>query len=94
MQIIKEFSVQFLLLAKINMMIIKPLSLTIILGMLVGTASAQTHMTIQEGISKVEAGLIPPVRFEGEASWDIVSRMQFYNVPGVSIAVIKDSKVI
>ncbi|MEN5057497.1 serine hydrolase [Sphingobacterium kitahiroshimense] len=76
------------------MMIIKPLSLTIILGMLVGTASAQTHMTIQEGISKVEAGLIPPVRFEGETSWDIVSRMQFYNVPGVSIAVIKDSKVI
>lgn len=62
--------------------------------MLVGNASAQTHMTIQEGISMVEAGLIPPVRFEGEASWDIVSRMQFYNVPGVSIAVIKDSKVI
>lgn len=76
------------------MKIIKPLYITFIFGMLVRTASAQVDRQLQESISKVESGLIPPVRFEGEPSWDIVSRMKFYHVPGVSIAVIKNSKVI
>lgn len=76
------------------MKIIKPLHITFIFVMLVTTVFAQTSKELQEEITKVESGLIPPVRFEGESSWDIVSRMKFYDVPGVSIAVIKNSKVI
>jgi CubicO group peptidase (beta-lactamase class C family) len=76
------------------MKIIKPLHITFIFAMLVTTVFAQTSKELQEEITKVESGLIPPVRFEGESSWDIVSRMKFYDVPGVSIAVIKNSKVI
>lgn len=55
---------------------------------------AQTLSTIENDISKVESGLMPAVRFEGEALWTLDSRMKYYHVPGVSIAVIKNSKVI
>jgi Beta-lactamase class C and other penicillin binding proteins len=76
------------------MKIIKSLPIALIFGLMVSTASAQTESRLQKEISSVESGLIPPVRFVGERSWDIASRMKFYNIPGVSIAVIKDSKVI
>jgi len=76
------------------MKIIKSLPIALIFGLTVSTACAQTESQLQKEISGVESGLIPPVRFEGEQSWDIASRMKFYNIPGVSIAVIRDSKVI
>ncbi|OOG18997.1 hypothetical protein BWD42_03310 [Sphingobacterium sp. CZ-UAM] len=76
------------------MKVIKSLPIALIFGLMVATACAQTESQLQKEISAVESGLIPPVRFVGEPSWDIASRMKFYNIPGVSIAVIKDSKVI
>lgn len=55
---------------------------------------AQKGSAEKNDISKVESGLMPAVRFEGEALWTLESRMKYYNVPGISIAVIKNSKVI
>lgn len=44
-------------------------------------------------INSVESGLRGAVRFEGDPKWNIKDRMEFYGVPGVSIAVIKDYKI-
>jgi CubicO group peptidase (beta-lactamase class C family) len=55
---------------------------------------AQTDNKTKAEIRKVESGLIPPVRFEGDSAWTIEGRMKHYGVPGLSIAVIKDSKII
>ncbi|MGY0039672.1 serine hydrolase domain-containing protein [Pedobacter sp. NJ-S-72] len=56
--------------------------------------SAQTDNITKAEIRKVESGLVPPVRFEGDSVWTIEDRMKHYGVPGLSIAVIKDSKII
>lgn len=55
---------------------------------------AQTKIEIDQSISQVESGLMPAIRFGDEALWSLESRMKHYNVPGLSIAVIKDSKII
>lgn len=68
--------------------------IALIVGMIAFPASSQTKSKIPGEISKVESGLMPAVRFEGEPLWTIASRMKHYNVPGVSVAVIKNSKVI
>ena len=44
-------------------------------------------------IGRVESGLLPPVLVKGQKTWNILDRMKFYNVPGVSIAVFFDNKV-
>ncbi len=44
-------------------------------------------------ITKVENGLLPYVLIEGEPSFNLQDRMDYYKVPGISIAVIKDFKV-
>ena len=49
--------------------------------------------TISGEIAKAETNLIPPVFIEGDSTWTIQSRMKHYNVPGVSIAVIKDYEI-
>ncbi|MDF2475432.1 MAG: hypothetical protein K0S24_915 [Sphingobacterium sp.] len=74
------------------MKIIKPIYITLF-ALIMSEAPAQTTSHLQKEISNVESALIPPVRFAGEPAWDITSRMKFYHIPGVSIAVIKDSKV-
>lgn len=56
--------------------------------------SAQTDNKLKAEIRKVESGLIPPVRFEGDSVWTIEGRMKNYGVPGLSIAVIKDSRTV
>lgn len=71
-----------------------PCYIALIIGMMYIPVSAQTKEQLKKEISKVEAGLMPVVRFKGETPWTIESRMKHYNVPGVSIAVIKNSKVI
>ncbi len=43
--------------------------------------------------AEVENGLRPPVLIEGDKTWSIADRMRFYHVEGVSIAVIRDSKI-
>lgn len=50
---------------------------------------------IKEKILKIENGLLPAVVIENEASifYSITERMQYYDVPGLSIAVIKDNKI-
>ncbi|AZA50636.1 serine hydrolase [Chryseobacterium carnipullorum] len=76
-------------------MIIKtPFYTAIIIGMTCISLTAQTKSQLDNEISKVEAGLIPAVRFQGEPTWTLESRMKHYNVPGVSVAVIRNSKVI
>jgi len=55
---------------------------------------AQSDLTIKQQIDKVEKGLIPAIRFEGDSVWTLDQRMKHYGVPGLSIAVIKDSKVV
>ncbi|HKD17556.1 MAG TPA: serine hydrolase [Thermoanaerobaculia bacterium] len=44
-------------------------------------------------ITAVENGLRPPVLVEGDHTWSLAERMKFYGINGVSIAVIRDSKV-
>ncbi len=44
-------------------------------------------------IEQVENGLRPPVLLEGDKTWTIAERMKHYGVPGLSIAVIRDSKI-
>lgn len=54
---------------------------------------AQSGSDTKEMIKKVESGLIPVLRFEGDSVWTIESRMKHYGVPGLTIAVIKNSKI-
>jgi CubicO group peptidase (beta-lactamase class C family) len=49
--------------------------------------------TVSQNISSVENGLIPYVPVSGFPPWNIYQRMKYYNVKGVSIAVIKDFKI-
>lgn len=44
-------------------------------------------------INQVENNLIPFVSVKGFKGWNILDRMKYYQVPGVSIAVIKDYKI-
>ncbi|MFP3590348.1 serine hydrolase [Chryseobacterium sp. SIMBA_038] len=71
-----------------------PFYIALVFGMMATPFSAQTDSQLKNEISKVESGLMPVVRFEGEPLWTLESRMKYYNVPGVSISVIKNSKVI
>jgi len=50
---------------------------------------------IKDKILKIENGLLPAVVIENENSitYSIIERMQYYDVPGLSIAVIKDNKI-
>lgn len=56
------------------------------------TVQAQTKTALVR-MKAVENNLIPFVPVKGFKSWTIAERMKFYNVPGVSIAVIKDYKI-
>lgn len=44
-------------------------------------------------IAQVENGLRPPVLVEGDKTWTLADRMKQYGINGVSIAVIRDSKI-
>jgi CubicO group peptidase (beta-lactamase class C family) len=59
--------------------------------LLSGPASAVPQTDAR--IEAVENGLRPPVLVEGDHTWSLAERMKFYGVNGVSIAVIRDSKV-
>jgi CubicO group peptidase (beta-lactamase class C family) len=45
-------------------------------------------------MQRFENGLGPPVRVKGETGWNLLERMNHYKVPGVSIAVIDDFKIV
>ncbi|HEX2122340.1 MAG TPA: serine hydrolase domain-containing protein [Thermoanaerobaculia bacterium] len=45
-------------------------------------------------IARVEKGLLPPVLIDGGPVWTIDERMRYYNIPGLSVAVVDDGKVV
>ena len=67
--------------------------LLLLIVLLQACSNRQTSDALSEIIIKVETGLTPPVYLEGDPTWTIEERMEHYGVPGLSIAVIKDSKI-
>lgn len=57
-----------------------------------GSAFAQTK-AVQQRIDQVENNLIPYVPVKGFNGWNLIERMKYYNVPGLSIAVIHNYKI-
>ncbi len=55
-------------------------------------ASAQNSDSIE--IKKVESNIIPVLQITGEPSQTLIERMKYYHVQGLSIAVIKDFKLL
>ena len=58
------------------------------------TAAAACAPNKETGISRVENGLIPAVRIQGDKGWNILERMKFYKIPGVSVAVFNGDQVV
>ena len=44
-------------------------------------------------VAQVENGLRPAVLIEGDKTWSLAERMKHFGINGVSIAVIRDSKI-
>ncbi|WP_428740322.1 serine hydrolase [Tenacibaculum sp.] len=53
-----------------------------------------TIKTTIDLIKKVENGLTTPVYIVGDSTWSIEERMKHYGIPGVSIAVIHNGKIV
>src|SRR5580698_8378584 len=72
----------------------KKLILLIILGLNVQILLAQTPYSkeVLEQIKQVENHLAGEVKIVGEKDYNILDRMEFYKVKGLSIAVIKNYK--
>lgn len=64
----------------------------ILLTLFAGQLFAQ-NKSLPKRIKEVENNLIPFVPIKGFEGWNIIDRMKYYKVPGVSIAVIKDYKI-
>lgn len=64
----------------------------ILLTLLSGPFFTQNR-SLPKRIKAVENNLIPFVPVKGFRGWNLVDRMKYYKVPGVSIAVIKDYKI-
>ncbi len=58
-----------------------------------GNQKKSLKSEVSERIRQVENNLTPFVPVKGFQSWNIFDRMNYYNVPGVSVAVIKDFKI-
>ncbi len=69
------------------------LFLILILAVLQSCSNVAKTDPVTDNIKKTETSLTHPVYFEGDSTWTIEERMKHYGVPGVSIAVIKDSKI-
>lgn len=65
----------------------------VFLSIFTNTSFGQQKNSVEKRIKDVENNLIPFVPVKGFKSWNIIERMKYYNVPGVSIAVIKDFKI-
>lgn len=66
--------------------------ITLLLTLFVGQTFAQ-NKSVADRIHQVENNLIPFVPIKDFKGWNILDRMKYYKVPGVSIAVIKDYKI-
>jgi CubicO group peptidase (beta-lactamase class C family) len=71
----------------------KPLNVLIILAFVFTLFNALLTGTAKPEMKKLENGLLPPVLIKGEPAWQLMERMKYHKVPGVSIAVIKDFKL-
>jgi len=67
------------------------MKINIILFLIAGSFFSCSTPT--DKIKEVETSLIDPVYIDGDSTWTIEERMLHYGVPGLSIAVIKDSKI-
>jgi CubicO group peptidase (beta-lactamase class C family) len=56
--------------------------------------SVSAQNSTKEKITQVENGLFGNTQIEGEAPWTIRERMAYYKVPGLSIAVIQNYRVV
>ncbi len=54
--------------------------------------AAQSDLELR--MQRVENGLLPQVLIKGEPAWTLAERMRHYKVPGVSLAVIHDFKIV
>lgn len=54
--------------------------------------AAQSDLELR--MQRVENGLLPQVLIKGEPAWTLAERMQHYKVPGVSLAVIHDFRIV
>ncbi len=71
----------------------KNLFLILIISLLQSCSNLHISDSQTAKITKVETSLTYPIFIEGTSTWSIKDRMEHYGVPGVSIAVINDSKI-
>lgn len=62
------------------------------LAVLASALTAQSDLEVR--MQRVENGLLPQVLIKGEPAWTLAERMQHYKVPGVSLAIIHDFKIV
>lgn len=57
--------------------------------------SGQSYDTIQAEIKAIENGLMKSIQIKGDApqTFNILDRMDYYNVPGISIAVVENGRI-
>ncbi len=67
--------------------------ISLILLILIARQTFAQTKQVQTRIKQVENNLIPYVPVKGFKGWNILDRMKYYKVPGLSIAVIKDYKI-
>lgn len=67
--------------------------LTVIVATITFSCAWSQQTKLNERIYDVENNLMPYVPIKGFKGWNILDRMKYYNVQGVSIAVIKDYKI-
>jgi hypothetical protein len=62
---------------------------------LISNCIAQKDSEIQSEINAIENGLIKNIQIKGDSiqEFNILDRMEFYKVPGVSIAVLENGKI-
>ena len=56
--------------------------------------AARSQSPQDAAIRRVETGLSLPVVIQGDPTWTVEERMRHYKVPGLSVAVVKDFKVV
>ncbi len=58
-----------------------------------GALKAATDKTVEQHITAIENGLLPPAATAQEQNWNLTERMAFYKVPAVSVAVINNYEI-
>lgn len=72
----------------------RSLLLLVVTTLLALSGAATAADTLDARLARVESGLRGPVHFSGDATWSLDERMHHYGVPGVSIAIVEDGRVV